>query len=60
MKVINEPLKDDLFKETRQIGMIDINGNTEAFTGKQHIKWKGHVTGKDVIVIGNILKSEEA
>ena len=48
-------LKEDVARETRQVIIIDKNGQTAAFTGKETIEWKGHLIGKDYVVAGNLL-----
>jgi uncharacterized Ntn-hydrolase superfamily protein len=48
-------LKEDSEREKRQVTIIDINGRTAAFTGKETPKWKGHLTGKDYVAAGNCL-----
>jgi uncharacterized Ntn-hydrolase superfamily protein len=52
-------LKEDEERETRQIIIIDKKGRTAAFTGRETIEWKGHKTGKDYVVAGNILVREQ-
>ncbi|MEM1661212.1 MAG: DUF1028 domain-containing protein [Candidatus Bathyarchaeia archaeon] len=58
-EAVNKLLENDPVKDTRQVGIINMNGEMAAFTGKLCIEWKGHVVGKSVIVMGNILKGEE-
>ena len=48
-------LKEDSEKESRQVIVIDREGRTASFTGKETIKWKGHLVGKDYAVAGNML-----
>lgn len=52
-------LKKDTDRETRQIIIIDKNGCTAAFTGKQTIPWKGHIIGKNFAVAGNMLVGKQ-
>ncbi|MBX5326319.1 MAG: DUF1028 domain-containing protein [Candidatus Bathyarchaeia archaeon] len=52
-------LKKDTDRETRQIIMIDKNGYTAAFTGKQTIPWKGHIIGKNYVIAGNMLVGKQ-
>jgi uncharacterized Ntn-hydrolase superfamily protein len=47
--------KEDKNRETRQVTIIDKDGRTAAFTGKKTIDWKGHLTGKNYSVAGNML-----
>ena len=48
-------LKEDENREKRQVTIIDKDGRTAAFTGKQTIDWKGHLVGKNYVVAGNML-----
>jgi len=48
-------LKEDPDRESRQVIIIDKEGRTAAFTGKETIDWKGHLIGKDYAVAGNML-----
>jgi uncharacterized Ntn-hydrolase superfamily protein len=48
-------LEKDPDQESRQVIIIDKEGRKAAFTGKETIDWKGHLTGKDYAVAGNLL-----
>ena len=48
-------LNEDQDRESRQVIIIDIEGRTAAFTGKETIGWKGHLVGKDYVAAGNML-----
>jgi uncharacterized Ntn-hydrolase superfamily protein len=48
-------LKKDPDRESRQVIIIDKEGRKAAFTGKETVNWKGHLTGKDYVVAGNLL-----
>jgi len=48
-------LTQDPDRETRQVIIIDKQGRTAAFTGKETLDWKGHIIGKDYVVAGNML-----
>jgi uncharacterized Ntn-hydrolase superfamily protein len=48
-------LKEDSEREKRQVVIIDKDGRTEAFTGKETLEWKGHLIGEDYSVAGNAL-----
>lgn len=48
-------LKADPQRESRQVIIIDEEGRTAAFTGKETIDWKGHFTGNNYVVAGNML-----
>jgi len=45
-------------REDRQIGIVDAQGNSAAFTGSLCHDWAGHITGPDFSCQGNILVSE--
>jgi uncharacterized Ntn-hydrolase superfamily protein len=51
-------LKEDSEREKRQVAIIDKNGRTAAFTGKETHEWKGHIIKRDHVVAGNLLTSE--
>ena len=48
-------LKEDSEREKRQVAIIDKDGRTAAFTGKETLEWKGHLIGEDYVVAGNTL-----
>ena len=48
-------LKEDPDREMRQVIVIDREGRTAAFTGKETIGWKGHLVGENYVVAGNML-----
>jgi len=48
-------LEEDPDRESRQVIIIDRDGGTAAFTGKETIEWKGHLVGTDYVVAGNML-----
>jgi len=48
-------LQKDVDREKRQVIIIDAQGRTAAFTGKENVEWKGHMIGKDCVVAGNML-----
>ena len=48
-------LKEDPDRESRQVIMLDREGRTAAFTGKETIGWKGHLVGENYVVAGNML-----
>jgi uncharacterized Ntn-hydrolase superfamily protein len=48
-------LREDPERERRQVIMIDKDGRTAAFTGKETIDWKGHLVGEGYVVAGNML-----
>ncbi len=48
-------LKDDPKRESRQVGIVDAQGNVAAHTGKSCNDWAGHKLGTHFSVQGNIL-----
>jgi uncharacterized Ntn-hydrolase superfamily protein len=48
-------LREDEKREVRQVTMIDKTGRTAAFTGKETVEWKGHLSGKNYATAGNML-----
>lgn len=57
-KVIEEIKSSDLHIEHRQIGVVDKDGNSAVYTGKQNSEWAGHIVKKNYIAMGNYLASE--
>jgi uncharacterized Ntn-hydrolase superfamily protein len=55
MKVLT---KDDCMREQRQVGMVDYNGRSATFTGKECMDWAGGVCGPNFAAQGNILVSQ--
>lgn len=45
--------------EYRQLGIVDSQGRSVAFTGQQCDTWNGHLTGPNYAVAGNMLVGEE-
>lgn len=48
-------LQGDIDREKRQVIIIDAQGRTAAFTGRENVEWKGHIIRKDCVVAGNML-----
>jgi len=48
-------LRRDPGRETRQAIIIDSQGRTAAFTGRQTLDWKGHLIGENYVAAGNLL-----
>ena len=57
-KVVEEIKNSDLHIEHRQIGVVDKDGNSAAYTGKQNSEWAGHIVEKDYIAMGNYLAND--
>ncbi len=54
-EAIRRLLSDDEGRELRQLGAIDMQGRTSAFTGKENGPWAGSRQGKNYTVQGNVL-----
>lgn len=52
-------LNRDSEREERQVIIIDADGKTAAFTGKNVLGWKGHLIGNNYAAAGNLLVSEK-
>ena len=52
-------LADDASRETRQVGVIDMQGRTAAHTGKQNSAWAGSKQGLNYTVQANIMVGPE-
>jgi uncharacterized Ntn-hydrolase superfamily protein len=50
-------LADDLEREQRQVGLVDLKGGSATFTGSACFAWAGGVSGPGYAIQGNILKS---
>lgn len=57
-KVIDELLSTDRFRELRQIGVIDRDGQAAVFTGAENGHWAGHIVRPGHIALGNALAGE--
>ncbi len=56
---IAQLLKDDEGRESRQLGMIDMQGRSAAHTGKNNNAWAGSKQGKNYTVQANIMVGPE-
>jgi len=50
-------LEDDPDKELRQVGLVDVKGDSATFSGNGCFAWAGGVAGKGYAIQGNILAS---
>ncbi len=57
-EALDEMTADDKNKESRQLGLIDAQGNVATFTGKKCNSWAGHKAGKHYTCQGNLLAGE--
>jgi uncharacterized Ntn-hydrolase superfamily protein len=58
-EVIGQLLKDDEGRESRQLGMIDMQGRSAAHSGKGNGAWAGSRQGKNYTVQANIMVGPE-
>lgn len=54
-EVIQLLTADDDMKESRQVGIVDIQGRSATFTGADCADWAGGIAGKNFAAQGNIL-----
>jgi uncharacterized Ntn-hydrolase superfamily protein len=54
-KTLEELLKDDPDREQRQVGLVDLKGNSATFTGSGCFVWAGGLHGEGYAIQGNIL-----
>ena len=52
-------IESDPGRQSRQVGVVDVDGTAAAFTGEDCQEWAGHVTGPGYVCLGNILAGEE-
>lgn len=58
-EVLQKLIEDDSDSEERQVGIVDGEGNSVAFTGDDTLEWSGHITGENYAIQGNILTGED-
>ena len=58
-EAMDQMLADDEGRERRQVGIIDMQGRTSAFTGKECGAWAGSRQGKNYTVQANIMVGPE-
>lgn len=58
-EVLKKVLAEDPEPELRQVAIVDKKGNSVAFTGDKSDTWKGHLTGENYAVAGNMLVGED-
>ena len=57
--VLAQLLADDQQRESRQVGVIDMNGRSAAHTGKQNSDWAGSRQGRNYTVQANTMVGPE-
>ena len=58
-EIIEELTRDDELKDSRQVGIVDIQGRSASFTGKDCSDWAGGITGENFAAQGNILTGKD-
>lgn len=58
-QTLDHLIKDDTGKNTRQVGIVDANGNVSNYTGEECHDWAGAISGEHFTAQGNILAGEE-
>ncbi|AJY45052.1 DUF1028 domain-containing protein [Martelella endophytica] len=58
-KVLEELKSSDPHIQRRQIGIVDVAGNTAAFSGPTTNGFSGHILGEQFVAMGNAVISEE-
>jgi uncharacterized Ntn-hydrolase superfamily protein len=54
-RALEKLVEGDRGRELRQVGIVDRDGNTAAYTGDRCIPWAGQVEGGGYVCLGNIL-----
>ena len=52
-------LEDDEGRDHRQVGIVDVDGGAESYTGHACLEWASSMTGDGYAIQGNILAGEE-
>ena len=58
-EIVEKLTAADEGRESRQVGIVDIEGRSATFTGKECSDWAGGIAGKNFAAQGNILVSED-
>jgi uncharacterized Ntn-hydrolase superfamily protein len=58
-RALERLIESDPGRDLRQVGVVDKDGRTAAYTGERCINWAGHVSGGGYVCLGNILEGEE-
>src|ERR1700687_5944115 len=57
-RAVERLIEGDPGREMRQLGIVDLDGRSAAYTGERCIPWAGHVLGGGYVCLGNILFGE--
>ncbi|MFO1349536.1 MAG: DUF1028 domain-containing protein [Gammaproteobacteria bacterium] len=58
-QTLDKLMAEDPCRDVRQIGIVDSQGGSAAWSGKDCVSWFGHITGTDFSVQGNMLVGED-
>ncbi len=58
-RALEKVIEDDRGRDVRQLGIVDKEGRTAAYTGDRCIPWAGSVDGAGNVCLGNILEGED-
>jgi uncharacterized Ntn-hydrolase superfamily protein len=58
VKVLAELVESDPYIPHRQLGVVDRDGGSAAYTGSANSAWAGHLTAPGVVAMGNALVGE--
>jgi uncharacterized Ntn-hydrolase superfamily protein len=58
-RALERVIESDRGRDLRQVGIVDRDGHTAAYTGARCIPWAGQVEGGGYVCLGNILTGEE-
>lgn len=58
-ETLDRLVADDPGREVRQLGIVDREGRSAAFSGRECVGWFGHQTGADFAAQGNMLVGAE-
>lgn len=58
-RALDRLVESDRGRDLRQIGIVDRDGHTAAYTGAKCIPWAGQVEGGGYVCLGNILVDEK-
>ncbi len=56
---LEQLLDEDPGRNVRQVGLVDRDGESAAWSGPDCVSWFGHITGPDFAVQGNMLVGEQ-
>jgi len=58
-RALERVIEDDRGRDVRQVGIVDKDARTAAYTGDKCVPWAGSVNGAGYVCLGNILAGED-